>query len=87
MILYPGADAETIERDVVTLAEDRLRTLPDVKKIKSDVRRGQAVIGVEFDYGVPMERIEQYFDLMRRKVVDMESSLPQGGRGRKFGLR
>ena len=78
VILYPGADAETIERDVVTLAEDRLRTLPDVKKIKSDVRRGQAVIGVEFDYGVPMERIEQYFDLMRRKVVDMESSLPQG---------
>ncbi len=78
LILYPGADSEIIERDVVSPLEDRLRTLPDVKKIKSDIRNGQALIGVEFQYEVPNAEIEQYFDQVRRKVLDAESSLPQG---------
>lgn len=78
VVVYPGADAETIERDVVLLLEDELRTLPDVKKLKSDVGRGQAVIGVEFQMDVPMGEIEQYFDQLRRKVADVEGRLPQG---------
>lgn len=78
LVLYPGADSEIIERDVVNQLEDRLRTLPDVKKIKSDIRNGQALIGVEFQYGVPNAEIEQYFDQVRRKVLDSEASLPQG---------
>lgn len=78
VVVYPGADAEIIERDVVTLLEDQLRTLPEVKKIKSDVSRGQALIGVEFQMNVPLEEIEQYFDQLRRKVSDVEGSLPQG---------
>lgn len=78
VILYPGADSEVIERDVVTLLEDRLRTLPDVRKIKSDVRSGQAIIGVEFQYDVRNDEVEQYFDQVRRKVMDVEGSLPQG---------
>lgn len=78
VVIYPGADSEVIERDVVTLLEDKLRTLPDVKKIKSDVRRGQAIIGVEFQLDVPMDEMEQYFDQLRRKVYDVQGSLPQG---------
>lgn len=78
LILYPGADAEIIERDVVELLEDQLRTLPDVRKIKSDVRSGQALIGVELQYDVPNSEVEQYFDQVRRKVMDVQNSLPQG---------
>lgn len=78
VVLYPGADSELLERDVVTLLEDELRTLPDVKKIKSDVRPGQALVGVEFQYEVPNAEIEQYFDQLRRKVADAQMSLPQG---------
>nr|MBD5377203.1 efflux RND transporter permease subunit [Bacteroides sp.] len=78
VVIYPGADSEVIERDVVTLLEDQLRTLPNIKKLKSDVRRGQAVIGVEYQLDVPMEDMEQYFDLLRRKVNDIQGSLPQG---------
>lgn len=78
VVVYPGADSEVIERDVVTMLEDQLRTLPNVKKLKSDVRRGQALIGVEFQMDVPMEEMEQYFDQLRRKVSDVESALPQG---------
>lgn len=78
VILYPGADTEVIERDVVTILEDELRTLPDVRKIKSDVRSGQALIGVELQYDVRNEEVEQYFDQVRRKVMDVQGSLPQG---------
>lgn len=78
VVIYPGADTEVVERDVVTMLEDQLRTLPNVKKLKSDVHRGQAMIGVEFQLDVPMEDMEQYFDQLRRKVSDIESSLPQG---------
>ena len=78
VVIYPGADTEVVERDVVTMLEDQLRTLPNVKKLKSDVHRGGAMIGVEFQLDVPMEDMEQYFDQLRRKVSDIESSLPQG---------
>lgn len=77
VILYPGADSEIIERDVVTLLEDQLRTLPDVRKIKSDVRTGQALIGVEFQYDVRRDEVEQYFDQVRRKAMDVQGALPQ----------
>ncbi|MDE5969623.1 MAG: efflux RND transporter permease subunit, partial [Muribaculaceae bacterium] len=62
----------------VTLLEDQLRALPNIKKLKSDVRRGQAVIGVEYQLDVPVEELEQNFDLLRRKVNDIQGSLPQG---------
>lgn len=78
MVVYPGADAEIIERDVVSMLEDRLRTLPDVKKIKSDVSSGQALISVELEFDVPKDEVEQYFDQVRRKVMDVQGSLPQG---------
>lgn len=78
VVIYPGADAEVIERDVVTLLEDQLRTLPDVRKLTSNVKNGQALIGVELERNVPLEDIEQYFDQLRRKVSDATPSLPQG---------
>ena len=34
VVIYPGADTEVVERDVVTMLEDQLRTLPNVKKLK-----------------------------------------------------
>ena len=34
VVIYPGADTEVVERDVVTMLEDQLRTLPIVKYLK-----------------------------------------------------
>ena len=78
VVLYPGADTERMERDVVKVVEEQLRTLPDVRKITSTVKPGQALIQVEFEFETPMEEIEQHFDLVRRKVGDMEMMLPPG---------
>ena len=78
VILYPGADAKRVENDAVVVLEEQLRSLPDVKKISSTVKPGQAIIQVEFNYETPIEEVEQHFDLVRRKVADAEMLLPPG---------
>lgn len=78
VVLYPGASTSRVEKDVVTLLEENLRALPDVKAISSTVRPGQAVIHVEFEYEVPGSEIEQHFDQLRSKVKDTEMLLPPG---------
>ncbi len=76
--LYPGADVTSVELDVAVPLEDALRTMPDVRKIKTDVMPGRALIGVEFEMELPMTELEQHFDLTRRKVSDAAMRLPQG---------
>ena len=78
VVLYPGADAKRVEHDVVSVIEEQLRSLPDVRKISSTVKEGQALIQVEFNFETPMDEIEQHFDMVRRKVNDTEMLLPPG---------
>lgn len=78
VVLYPGADAPRVEKDVVSLLEENLRSLPDVKRISSTVKPGQALIQVEFNFETPMDEVEQHFDMVRRKVSDTEMLLPPG---------
>ena len=78
VVLYPGAETQRVEKDVVTVLEQQLRALPDVKKISSTVKPGQALITVEFNYETPIDEVEQHFDLLRRKVADTEMLLPPG---------
>lgn len=78
VILYPGADTKRVEKDVVSVIEEQLRSLPDVRKISSTVKEGQALIQIEFNFETPMEEIEQHFDLVRRKISDTEMLLPPG---------
>lgn len=78
VVPYPGASAHEIELNVAQLMEDELRALPDVRKVKSECQNGMATISIEFYMTVPLTEIEQHFDLIRRKVNDVSSRLPQG---------
>ncbi|MDE6682141.1 MAG: efflux RND transporter permease subunit [Muribaculaceae bacterium] len=78
IIPYPGASAHEVEMNVAQLAEEELRTLPDVYKIKSDCQDGMAMITVEFKMTVLAQDLEQHFDLLRRKVEGFKSKLPAG---------
>ena len=42
VVPYPGASAHEVELDVAIKMEDALRTLPDVKKIKTECHDGTA---------------------------------------------
>lgn len=78
VVIYPGSDTERMEKEVVAVVEERLRTLPDVRAISSTIKPGQAIIQVEFEYETPMQEVEQHFDMLRRKVSDVEMMLPPG---------
>lgn len=78
IVPYPGASAHEVELNVAQTMEESLRTLPDVKKIKTECSDGMAMITVEFEMTVMMDEIDQYFDMLRRKVADVSSSLPAG---------
>lgn len=78
VVAWPGASAHDVELDVAQLMEDELRALPNVKKVKTECRNGSAMFTVEFQMTVLEKELEQYFDLLRRKVNDVASRLPQG---------
>jgi multidrug efflux pump subunit AcrB len=76
--VYPGASAHEVELKVAQLMEDELRTMPGVKKVKTECSNGMAMFTVEYKMTVPEKEMEQRFDLLRRKVNDISAKLPQG---------
>lgn len=78
VVAWPGAGAHEMELKVARMLEDELRALPDVKKVKTECRNGSALFTVEFQMTVLKKELEQHFDLLRRKVNDAASRLPQG---------
>lgn len=78
VVPYPGASAHEVELKVAQMMEDELRALPNVKKVKSECSNGSAMFTVEFQMTVLNRDLEQHFDLLRRKVNDAASRLPEG---------
>jgi multidrug efflux pump subunit AcrB len=76
--VYPGASAHEVELKVAQLLEDELRTMPGVKKVKTECDNGMATFTVEYKMTVPEKQMEQCFDLLRRKMSDVSQKLPQG---------
>lgn len=77
VVAWPGAGAHEMELKVAQTMEDELRALPNVKKVKTECRNGSAMFTVEFQMTVLEKELEQHFDLLRRKVNDVVSRLPQ----------
>ena len=78
VVAWPGVGAHEMELKVAQLMEDELRALPNVKKVKTECQNGSAMFTVEFQMTVLEKELEQHFDLLRRKVNDAASRLPQG---------
>lgn len=77
VISYPGASAHEVELKAAIRMEDALRALPDVSKIKTECQNGMALITVEFKMTVLNDKLQEHFDLLRRKVNDTAIYLPQ----------
>lgn len=78
VVPYPGATAHEVEMAVALMVEEQLNTLPNVKEITTVCKEDAAVFSVVFKDELDQSEMEQYFDLLRRKVNDFSSSLPQG---------
>ena len=76
--VYPGATAHDVELKVAKPIEDALKTLPSVFEIRTECSPGMALITTEFEMTVLNKDLQQHFDMLRRKVGDMSSTLPNG---------
>ncbi len=75
---YPGATAEEVELELTHPLENAVRQLAEVSAIRSVSMPGMSQIKVEMDNERDLDRIDQLWDKLRRKIEDVEPLLPIG---------
>lgn len=75
---YPGASAHQVELEVTDVLEKSIRTMGDIDNIESYSYNDLSLIQVELLSTVSDEKVEQHWDILRRKVNDAKASLPSG---------
>ncbi len=75
---YPGASAEEVELEVTDLIETKLQEMVEVKRIYSNSRAGKSIIKVDIQNEYWADRLPQVWDVMRKKIKDIQPTLPPG---------
>lgn len=75
---YPGASAHQVELEVTDPIEKKIRSMGSIENLESYSMNDLSIIQVEVKSTIPDDEIEQMWDLLRRKVGDVASSLPSG---------
>ncbi|WP_025527004.1 multidrug efflux RND transporter permease subunit VmeV, partial [Vibrio parahaemolyticus] len=76
---YPGATSKEVEEELTYPLEKEIRKLPYIDRITSTSSNGmsQIMVSMKMDYGP--DELPQIWDEMRRKINDLQPTLPQGG--------
>ncbi len=75
---YPGASPYEVELQVSDKLEKAIYTIKGIDKVESSSYANLSIITVNLLSTVPDNEIEQYWDILRRKISDAQSSLPEG---------
>jgi len=75
---YPGATPNEVEQLITEPIEREIQSMRRVHKIKSDSYYGMSKIQIELSPATPPEEMPQMWDELRRKVLNIQPSLPQG---------
>ena len=75
---YPGASAHEVEMEVTDPLEKSIRAIGEVDNVSSWSYNDLALIEVELKSKVHDADVEQSWDMLRRKVGDTRTRLPQG---------
>lgn len=73
---YPGASAEEVEQQVTDKLEEAIQAMDGLDYLDSDSRHGVSRILVVLKKTIPGDEIPQMWDLLRRKVGDVQRQLP-----------
>ena len=76
--IRPGASAHEMEMEVTEPIEKNIRTIGELDNIQSWSYNDMAILQVEMKRTVKDDDIEQCWDMLRRKVNDVASTLPTG---------
>ncbi|WP_433949144.1 efflux RND transporter permease subunit [Brevundimonas diminuta] len=77
----PGATPDRMEGLIVKPLEERIRTVPEVKKIETVVRPGSAFITVTLHPTTPPERVNEVWQRLRARSGEAAMQFPQGATG------
>jgi multidrug efflux pump subunit AcrB len=76
---YPGMPVEQVERLITRPIEEKIRTMGEVDKIKDSTSKfGASLIHVTIKDEVPSEQLPATWKLLRNRMNDVKSELPQG---------
>ncbi len=75
---YPGASSEEVELEVTDRIELAIQEMPQIDYIESFSRAGYSQISVNIKPTYTAKDIPQVWDELRRKIRDVENSLPPG---------
>jgi multidrug efflux pump subunit AcrB len=75
---YPGASPQEVELEVTNRIELAIQELPQLDRIESFSRPGLSVIKVWIKQEYWAERLSQVWDEMRKKIRDIEFTMPPG---------
>ncbi len=75
---YPGASPEEVELEVTDRIELALQEMPQLDRIESFSRPGLSVVKVWMGQQYWADRLPQVWDEMRKKIRDIEATLPPG---------
>lgn len=78
---YPGASAYQVELEVTDLLEKSIRSMSGVDEVKSLSSGDVSLISVKLNTLVPDNAVDQSWDILRRKVADVQNKLPRGTMG------
>ncbi|OQY41492.1 MAG: MFS transporter [Fusobacteriia bacterium 4572_74] len=76
--LYPGADAHRVELQVTDKIEEALQKIPNVECTESVSKNGYSQVKIKLNESLPSEEIDQYWDNVRKKLIDAKLNLPLG---------
>lgn len=75
---FPGASAWQVEMEVTDLLEKSIRSMGDLDHVQSRSMDDVSEILVELSSTVPLDELQQNWDILRRKVANVQSQLPEG---------
>jgi multidrug efflux pump subunit AcrB len=75
---YPGASARQVELEVTDRIETKLQEMAELKNVYSSSRAGLSIIKVDIKNEYWSDRLPQVWDVMRKKIRDIEHTLPPG---------
>ncbi len=73
---WPGADAETVARQITDRIEEKLQELQNIENIRSYSRPGESQVFIELGESVPRREVPEFFYQIRKKVADIRHTLP-----------
>ncbi|UDF37119.1 UNVERIFIED_ORG: efflux RND transporter permease subunit [Shinella sp. XGS7] len=81
LTLVPGASTERMEELVARPSEEAMRSLAEVKRIKTAVRPGFAFSYVELRPDVSAQELPAVWQRLRNRMAELQPRMPQGATG------